>query len=206
MINTDPLETLNLLAAAPICRLGLCAWVWLMQPLRRAGRLPMLLLAWLGRFCGLPWFKLWPGASKALLGRESKVVPSTWLSTGAKRVAVSILVGAGCVHRGQMCMGQKFLLPARPHCLLSSLSIAEAHPCVAVGLSMVGRRRKAFLGLAPWCCFAAPCCFGSLWHCLNKRQGRVGGFAFWTARLESKGCIGDAARGCKRFGRGAFEE
>lgn len=55
----------------------------------------MLLLAWLGRFCGLSWFKPWPGASKALLGRESKVVPSTRLSTGAERVPVSILVGCG---------------------------------------------------------------------------------------------------------------
>lgn len=34
-------------------------------------------------------------ASKALLGSESELVPSTGLSTGAEQVAVSVLVGCG---------------------------------------------------------------------------------------------------------------
>lgn len=71
------------------------------------------------------------------------------------------------------------------------------------GAERGGKEKESFFGLGP---AVLLCCFGSLWHYLHKRQGRVGGFAFWTACLESKGCMGDAARGCKRFGTGAFEE
>lgn len=105
------------------------------------------------------------------------------------------LVNAGCVHRGQMCMGQKFCLPARLHCLLSSLSIAEAHPCVAVGLSVVGRRRKAFLGLAPRCCFAALGLCGTV--CIRGRGVWVAlhfGLHAWKAR-GVWGMLPGAARG-----------